>query len=280
MTQNKNISLNKLSVKLLFLLFFVLNSFLMAAGDGVSIQARQAGSYVIVEGVNENPFNVTIAYNANFTNLKTDKKLPLLSVLKAFSKKEILKLHIEKGNFTFQSNYSWTMGSKDAKHNDNYIYRLPYKLGTKEMVSQGFNGKFSHYGTRQYAVDFSMQEGTGVYAAREGIVIQTKSDSNRGGVSRSFERDANQIIVEHDDATMATYSHLKQNGVVVKVGERVAKGQLIGYSGKTGYAQGPHLHFMVFQATDGRSRKSIPVKFMSARGLIKEPIQGQWYLAK
>lgn len=223
---------------------------------------------------------MTVAFNAQYTNLKPEKKLPLLSVLKGFSKSEILRLHIEQGNFTFGSNYSWTMGSKDAKHNSAYLYRLPYKLGTKELVSQGFNGKFSHFGSRQYAVDFALKEGSGVYAAREGLVIQTKSDSNRGGVNRAYERDANQIIIEHSDGTMATYSHLKQNGVLVKVGQKVTKGQLIGYSGKTGYAQGPHLHFMVFKATDGRGRVSIPVKFRAARGIVKAPIQGEFYMAK
>ena len=265
-------------LQLVILFFLTFTSFLAASNESVKIKARQAGEYVIVDGTNDNPFSITVSYNASYKNLTSEKKLPLLFVLKPFSKEEILKLHIEKSNFSFKANYKWTIGSKDAKHDKNYIYRLPYKLGTKEMVSQGFNGKFSHYGESQYAVDFNMKEGTGVYAAREGIVVQTKSDSNRGGVSRSFEKHANYVTIEHKDGTLATYSHLKQNGVVLKVGDKIQRGQLLGYSGKTGYAQGPHLHFIVYKATDGQGRKSIPVRFMSVNGIIVTPLSGRFYI--
>jgi len=148
------------------------------------------------------------------------------------------------------------------------------------MVSQGFNGKFTHFGMSQYAVDVNRKEGTGVYAAREGVVVITKSDSNRGGASKAYEKDANHVIIEHRDGTLASYDHLKQNGVVVKVGQKIERGQLIGYSGKTGYAQGPHLHFIVYKAIDGTHRQSFPVKFMSAKGLVNKPVKGVFYQAK
>ncbi|PHQ64712.1 MAG: peptidase M23 [Sulfurimonas sp.] len=267
-------------MRIYILILFLLISSLVASDDGVIIKARKSGEYVAVEGMNNNPFSVTVAYNANYINLKSEKKLPMLFVLKAFSKKEVLKLHIKKNNFSFKAHYDWTIGSKDARHDNSYVYRLPYNLATKQMVSQGFNGKFSHYGKSQYAVDFNMKEATGIYAAREGVVVKTKSDSNLGGANRTFEKYGNYITIEHSDETLATYSHLKQNGVVVKVGEIVKKGQLIGYSGKTGYARGAHLHFIVYKATDGKSRKSFPVKFMSAKGVILKPIKGRFYEAK
>ena len=267
-------------MKYIFLFVLLFSSVLIASNDGVSIKARKSGENVVVDGINDNPFSITVAYNANYVNLKSEKKLPLLFVLKPFSKKEVLRFHIEKNNFSFKAHYDWTIGSKDAKHDKNYIYRLPYKVGTKEMVSQGFNGKFSHYGKSQYAVDFNMKEGTGIYAAREGTVVKTKSDSNLGGVSRTFKKHANYITIEHSDGTLATYSHLKQNGILVKVGESVRKGELLGYSGKTGYAQGAHLHFIVYRATDGKGRKSIPIKFIGTNGVLTKLIEGRWYMAK
>jgi len=264
----------------IFILFSLVVSALFASDNTVLIKARKSADYVIVDGVNKNPFEVTVFYTASYMNLKSDKKLPLLFVLQPKSKEEVLKLKILKNNFKYKAHYNWTIGSKDAKHNNSYIYRLPYKKGTSQMVSQGFNGKFSHFGASQYAVDFNMKEGTGVYAAREGMVVKIKSDSNRGGASKRFEKDANYIIIEHKDKTLATYAHLKKDGVLVHVGQKVKRGDLIGQSGKTGYARGPHLHFIVYKALDGKTRVSIPVKFISAKGVVTEPVEGRFYKAK
>lgn len=260
---------------ILVLLLFI--SSLFSTDNSVKIKARKADNYVIVDGTNKNPFSITVKYKVSYMNLKSEKKLPLLFVLKPFTKKEVLRLKILKSNFTYKAHYDWTIGSKDAKHDNSYIYTLPYKKGTSHRVSQGFNGKFTHFGKSQYAVDFGMKEGTGVHAARNGIVVKVKSDSNLGGANRSFEKHANEIIIEHDDGTLASYTHLKQNGVIVKVSQKVKQGELIGYSGKTGYAQGPHLHFIVYKATDGKSRISFSVKFKTAKGIVNNPKKGDVY---
>ena len=267
-------------MRLILVLLLLFVSSLTASDESVLVKAKKVGEYVVVNGMNKNPFSVTVAYNASYQNLKSDEKLPIIFVLQPNSRQEILHLHIEKSIFSFKADYKWTIGSKDVKHDTSYIYRLPYKLETKQMVSQGFNGKFTHYGMSQYAVDFDMKEGTEIYAAREGRVVKTKDDSNTGGPTRSFEKDANYIIIEHSDGTLATYAHLEQNGVSVKVGEQVKRGQLIGYSGKTGLVRGPHLHFIVYRAVDGTTRESFPVKFISEEGVITEPITGMWYMAK
>lgn len=261
------------------LILFLFTITLFADDNSVRIKAAKVGEYILVSGENKNPFSVTVTYKVDFKNLSTDVKMPMLFVMKPQSKAEVLKLHIDRKDFAFKAHYDWTLGSKDAKHDDAYVYRLPYKAGTSQMVSQGFNGKFTHFGKSQYAVDFNLKEGTGVYAAREGVVIITKSDSNRGGASKAFEKDANHVIIEHSDGTLASYDHLKQNSVVVKIGEKIQRGALIGYSGKTGYAQGPHLHFIVYKAIDGTHRESFPVSFMCVDGVVEEPKERVYYRA-
>lgn len=261
----------------LLLIILLLFSYLIAVDYDVKIKAKVVDKHVVVYGENRNPFSITVKYNASYKNLKSENKLPILFVIGPSSKREVLRLKILKNNFSFKAHYNWTIGSKDAKHDDSYIYKLPYKTGTSQKVSQGFNGKFSHFNNSQYAVDFKMKEGTAVYAARDGIVVRTKSDSSSGGASRSFEKHTNEIIIEHVDGTLATYAHLKQNGVLVEVGEKIKRAQLIGYSGNTGYTKGPHLHFVVYKATDGKNRKSFPIKFMSACGIVNSPKKGHIY---
>jgi len=137
-----------------------------------------------------------------------------------------------------------------SKHATKYLYRLPFKKNKPYKVTQGFNGKKSHFSIKsKYAIDFNLKIGDTVYAAREGIVAITKKDFNEYGDIKYIEK-ANRIVIFHDDGTTASYVHLDYQGVFVQPGEYIEKGQPIGISGLTGYTSGPHLHFVVREARD------------------------------
>lgn len=55
-------------VKFVILFLFIFTSYLAASDDSVKIKARQAGEYVIVDGINKNPFSITVSYSASYTN--------------------------------------------------------------------------------------------------------------------------------------------------------------------------------------------------------------------
>ena len=138
--------------------------------------------------------------------------------------------------------------SKIDKYDTLYNYALPFLKGKKYKVLQGNNGKFSHKGQNsKYAIDFKMNVGETICAIRDGYVVFTKSDSNEGGSSKKYLPKANKIFVYHKDGTFAQYAHFKQNGVLVNEGDSIKKGQIIGYSGNTGYSTEPHLHFVVYK---------------------------------
>ncbi len=157
----------------------------------------------------------------------------------------------------------FSLGSEVTKNLDTYIYDLPYEKGTRHKVVQGYGGRFSH--TNKAALDFEMPEGTSIYAAREGSVFSFKDDSNEGGPFSKYERKANYIIIKHSDGSFGCYWHLNKNGVLVKKGT-VKKGQLIGYSGSTGFVLRPHLHFTVKRKLNYEINSFVRTKFRTTNG--------------
>jgi murein DD-endopeptidase MepM/ murein hydrolase activator NlpD len=160
------------------------------------------------------------------------------------------------------------------KPNLDYAYRFPFKKGEKVEVSQSFNGKSTHNSEQsRYAIDFQLDIGDPVYAARGGTVIKVIDwFTKRGG--EELRDAANKIIILHDDGTMANYVHLDYKGSFVKEGQKVEKGEKIGIAGLTGFTRGPHLHFVVRKEND----ISIPVYFEGYMG--KKLKQGKRYKVK
>ena len=156
------------------------------------------------------------------------------------------------------------------KDDTSYVYWLPYKNGVRHLFIQGANSGFSHKG--ELSFDFKMKKGSGICAARPGTVIATKSDSDEGGLKDEFLDDGNHIIIQHDDGSTAHYWHLEQNGVVVKIGDKVSKGQIIGLSGNTGYTAFPHLHFQVI---DVNGKEILPRFYTKKGNIYLRP--GRWY---
>lgn len=86
----------------------------------------------------------------------------------------------------------------------------------------------SHKGT-----DFRASVGTSIYASNSGVVKFTDNLRNYGHT----------VIIDHGSGILTIYMHLSE--VLVKVGDKVQKSQLIAKSGETGYVLGPHLHLTV-----------------------------------
>lgn len=124
-------------------------------------------------------------------------------------------------------------------------------FGNLYCISQYFgNTPFStanaqiYNGNGHNAIDIAAPIGTPVYAALGGTVLGTgNTDLVRG--CYSFGK---WILIKHSNGLSTLYSHLSE--IDVAKGQQVESRQLIGLSGMTGYATGPHIHFGAY-ATEG-----------------------------
>ena len=114
-------------------------------------------------------------------------------------------------------------------------------------------------------IDGRAKIGTPVYASVPGVVVHAGVHKFRKGWGTAF---GIHVIVDNDKfkdgsaGLWAGYCHLSK--VAVKVGQRVAKGDLVGYSGNTGNSTGPHLHFQILA-----SRTWNPYKHVNPRKWLK-----------
>jgi murein DD-endopeptidase MepM/ murein hydrolase activator NlpD len=151
----------------------------------------------------------------------------------------------------------------NLRDDSSFVYSLPFAVGDKHRLVQGYFSRFTH--RNRAALDFKMKKGTAIYAARAGVVTRVKEDGDKGGLDREYRQYGNNIIINHHDNTRAGYWHLQHNGVLVNIGDTVQQGQLIGYSGNTGYTAFPHLHFIVWRSETGNWRQ-IGTRFQTRRG--------------
>jgi len=116
------------------------------------------------------------------------------------------------------------------------IYITQYFGNTKFAQSGAYNGN-GHNG-----VDFGVPTGTKVRAVLSGT-ITAWGNTDFGGC-QSYGK---WILVKHGNGLSTLYAHLSV--ISVSKGQSVNTGDIIGYSGNTGYSTGPHLHFTVFASS-------------------------------
>ncbi|MBC7890224.1 MAG: M23 family metallopeptidase [Ferruginibacter sp.] len=152
------------------------------------------------------------------------------------------------------------------KDDTSYVYNLPFAYNKSYCLVQGYFSRYSH--KNRAALDFKMKKGTLVFAARDGIIIRIKEDGYKGGWNRKYRPEGNFIVVQHTDGSRAGYWHLQHDGALVNIGDTIQQGQLIGLSGRTGYALFAHLHFLVWSVNNTGQRQQTATRFRTSKGIV------------
>jgi len=178
----------------------------------------------------------TIQKGDTISSIAAKMKVPQNAILDA---NDILSENIPVGKVIFIPGGKMDAGALNSaikrSVSEKMIYpvnstRVTSNFGWREDPVNPVAGQMTFHG----AVDLAGRMGDPVKAALKGTVLHVDNNRNLG----------NFIILKHGEY-QTVYAHL--SAVLVKAGEEVSQGQLIGKVGETGYTTGPHLHFEVFR---------------------------------
>ena len=115
----------------------------------------------------------------------------------------------------------------------------PIKKEDLKRMASGYGWRtdpFTKKRRKHYGMDFSAKTGTPVYATGDGIVKRADNRSSGYGLH---------IRIDHGFGYVSLYAHLSKYNV--KRGQKVKRGEIIGYVGNTGRSVAPHLHYEIFK---------------------------------
>lgn len=127
----------------------------------------------------------------------------------------------------------------------------------------------AHVGPFKNAVDFLVPDGTPVLAAVSGTVVDIVENNDEWGPEEEYVNRLNYITIKSDDGVLTQYCHLSKGSVTaqgIRLWDRIEAGRQIAITGKTGYTDRDHLHFIVFRLVQWDPRnphgfRSIKVQF-------------------
>lgn len=187
-------------------------------------------------GKNENIRIISELYGVDPSVLRSENQIPedvsaLYEGMTIFipGAKEIQKYEEKKTeNETIEPDKSETIPSEQQVDYDETAVSFSWPATGKVVVP--FGGEFE---SRNEGIDIELAEGTEVRASADGKVLFSASHGGFG----------NMVIIQHNERFISVYAHLQAN--VAKEGQSIKQGELVGFSGMTGVAATPRLHFEI-----------------------------------
>lgn len=145
------------------------------------------------------------------------------------------------------SDYIWPIGSSEIKYVNNIPYALDEPVAT--TITSKFGQRLSNGVVEGHgALDISTGGDVNIIASRSGTVISyapVDCPSLSERYNSCGDGYGNYVIIEHEDGESTVYAHLREYTVLVKNGDTVKQGQVIGLMGSSGDSDGQHLHFEI-----------------------------------
>ncbi|MBP6883906.1 MAG: peptidoglycan DD-metalloendopeptidase family protein [Candidatus Pacebacteria bacterium] len=170
---------------------------------------------------------------------------------------------LEKEVQDYESQLKYILDPKSLPGSGVMSWPLDYVLITQQFGKTSSSGRLYASGTHSGA-DFRAAVGTPVKAMADGVVagVGDTDTQCRGASFGKF------VLIKYDNGLAATFGHLSLTKV--SNGDRVRRGDIVAYSGNTGYSTGPHLHVSMY-AKDAVDLKTLPSKSCPGK-ILTQPI--------
>ena len=157
--------------------------------------------------------------------------------------------------------------------------------GTNKLVNYHYE-----YENQRYAYDFAIVNENRSYegdptlnesyfafskeylAPADGVVVSMENnveDNEPVGTFNEEQPFGNYVILDHGNEEFSYLVHFKHQSIVVKQGDKIKQGDLLGLVGNSGHSSEPHIHFHVADSPDPMNSKSIRINFSGKRNLIQ-----------
>ncbi len=178
-----------------------------------------------------------------------------------------------------EANLNWYPMANLRRTKQQVRLSLPF-FGTW-YVSYGNNSRYTHRGASAYAWDFVVLDeykklcrgsgsenedyysfGLPILAPAEGTVVKVTNliPDNTPPTANWEQSWGNYVIIDHGSNEFSEISHFKQHSIVVREGDKVVRGQLLGHCGNSGLSMAPHIHYQLQNAgTIGAN--TVPARF-------------------
>lgn len=216
--------------------------------------------------------NSALASNqAEHSNLLEATKNEEKNYQKLLAEKQAAREQIIKDLRNFESQLQFILDPSTIPTAGSGVFDWPLK---NVIITQNFGGtEFAKrnpgvYAGRAYhpGVDLGAPRGTAIYAPLSGTVRATgNTDLVPGCYSWG-----KWTLIDHANGLSTLYAH--QDVISVTPGQKVATGEVIGYTGNTGYSTGPHLHFTVYAKDGVTVRKFNEIKTSTSCGPASTPV--------
>lgn len=222
-------------------------------------------------GLNQKTINTIVSVFSWRLDFKTLKKGDQFVVIKNLNDEVVALSYNSLGEKIKAYQFFDTLGQSDfydqhGRTIEPSFLSAPLKY---KRISSGFQLKRFHPILKTWrphrAIDFAADTGTPVYSVANGTI---KKKKNMGALGKT-------VFIQHGQDYTTVYAHLSRYTRYPRVGQKVKRGQVIGYVGSTGRSTGPHLHYELRY----KDKRQNPLKFKLPKQKIIEAKQ-MWSFKK